>query len=271
MYVRKLSIYDFRCFGKAILDLQYPGRRGGSDLNNVNLVLGDNGGGKSSVLRAIAVAILAPVLIESGWVPYRVVRRPGAEKSLLKVGAVLDKAEWVGPLPEKNKTRHIDMLARFDFKDGQTRDRLHLESTPRTPISEQMFDDDASAFFVVGYGATRRVETGDYNESTQRRTRGLRYLRVAGLFEDHVPLRPIQSWFMKLPDERKREASVILNRLLPSEVRFTAEFDDKEQHSFLISRAGPRPSLRCLMATRRSSAWRETSSDISATSQVTDD
>jgi AAA15 family ATPase/GTPase len=78
LYAKSIHIYGFKCFGKAELALQYSGRSSGSvsESENINLILGDNGGGKSSVLRALAIAVLAPALLESGFVPYRLVRRP---------------------------------------------------------------------------------------------------------------------------------------------------------------------------------------------------
>jgi hypothetical protein len=82
MYAKSLSMFNFRCFKKAVLHLQYPGRidEHASELPNENLILGDNGGGKSSVLRSLTIVLLAPVLPESGFVPSRLVRRPGAKK-----------------------------------------------------------------------------------------------------------------------------------------------------------------------------------------------
>ena len=104
MYARSLHIYDFKCYGKAALELQFPGRRtkGKSEISNVNVILGDNGGGKSSVLRALAIAVLAPVLLESGFVAHRLVRRPTdgtppVEAALLKVAAVVGKLDQVTP------------------------------------------------------------------------------------------------------------------------------------------------------------------------------
>jgi predicted ATPase len=231
MYAKRLSAYDFRCFGKAQMDLQYPGRRsnGASEISNVNLVLGDNGGGKSSVLRAIAIAVLAPVLLESGFVAYRMVRRPGATEALVKVDAILDKIEDVEQNSKSRKRTTIEMLARFEAREKQSRDRLHLDKTPNTPLAELIFDDYSPAFFMVGYGATRRVETSDYSESSARRQRGLRYQRVAGLFEDHVAVRPLQAWFPKLRERQRQQAIDMLNTVLPLNVRFLGEFDDLDQ------------------------------------------
>jgi predicted ATPase len=241
VYASKLSVYDFRCFGKAILDLQYPGRSGmgTSELSNVNLILGDNGGGKSSILRAIAIAVLAPVLLESGFVANRMVRRPGAKTSLVKVKGLLESREEETAI-NPNST-HIEMLARFEARDTGSRDRLHLDSTPKTPIEERIFDDYSPEFFLVGYGATRRVETGDFSESSARRSRGLRYQRVAGLFEDHVALRPLQTWFSKLSDERKMIAASILSAILPDNITFSGEFDTVDEQFIFEFNGKPTP------------------------------
>jgi hypothetical protein len=228
LYAKSLSIYGFRCFGKAVLDLQYPGRQIDTmlEMPNVNLIVGDNGGGKSSVLRAIAIAALAPALLESGFVPYRLVRRPDAPNALLKVVCELDSIE----LKDSARTsKTIELMARIDRRDRGSLDRLSLDKTPSSPIEKLIFDDYSPAFFIVGYGATRRTETGDFSESSHRRSRGLRYQRIAGLFEDHVALRPLESWLRKLDGYRKREALAKFAAVMPSQLRFDGVFDEDEQ------------------------------------------
>ncbi|MGY3572932.1 AAA family ATPase [Bradyrhizobium sp. USDA 4504] len=230
MYAKKLSIYNFKCFGKAVLDLQYPGRKQNPrptpplEMPNVNLIVGDNGGGKSSVLRAVAIAALAPTLLESGFVPYRLVQRPDAKDSLLKLVCQLDPFDLI----DRRKTPEIELLARIDRRDRGSLDRLHLERTPSSPMEQLIYDDYSHAFFVVGYGATRRVEAGDYSQSSARKQRGLRYERVAGLFEDIVPLRPIGVWFAKLDAARRREAITKLARVLPPQLKFKGRYDSNE-------------------------------------------
>jgi hypothetical protein len=235
MFVKQLSIYGFKCFGKAVLDLQHPGRQsdGPLELPNVNLVLGDNGGGKSSVLRAVAIAILAPALLESGFVPYRLVRRsnggPRIENSLLKVDCDLDPEDLIKSstrIDTPSSTHSIELLARIDRRDRGSLDRLHLEKVPSSPLERLIFDDYSHAFFVVGYGATRRTETGDFIESSARRSRGMRYQRVAGLFEDHVTLRPLQAWLERT--SRKTEAIKKISEILPDQLRFDGKIDDGE-------------------------------------------
>lgn len=244
MYAKSLHIYDFKCFRKAELKLQYPGRtgEGASEIANINLILGDNGGGKSSVLRALAIAALAPALLESGFVPYRLARRggknhPPVEKTLLKILAQATRGE--AP-PERPRSKKFELLARIEPRGRGSLDRLHLESTPDTPIANLIYDDYSPTFFIVGYGATRRVETGDYSEGSARKTRGLRYQRVAGLFEDHVALRPLQAWAQKLRLvnlARFDEAAALINQVLPKGISFTG-VQDPEDDQFLFDFEG---------------------------------
>lgn len=240
MYASKLSIYSFRCFGKTVIDFQYPGRVEApvSELDNVNLILGDNGGGKSSVLRALAIATLAPALMYQGFVAHRLVRRTkededdaadqSAEQALLKVNAVIDTEEQAYSTAPSGD---IELLARIDRAPSGDNDRLHTNSTPNSPIESLLSNDRSPSFFIVGYGATRRVETGDFSESSSRKSRGARYQRVASLFEDHIALRPMQTWARRLTAERLAEVIEIFNSTLPPIVRFSG-LVDKESEQF---------------------------------------
>jgi hypothetical protein len=59
----------------------------------------------------------------------------------------------------------------------------------------QMYDDRSAAFLVVGYGATRRIESSESIDlAARQKTRLLRYQRVAGLFEEHMTMVPLTAW-----------------------------------------------------------------------------
>ncbi|MEY2927048.1 MAG: hypothetical protein RL367_1525, partial [Pseudomonadota bacterium] len=214
---------------------QYPGRveQPQARLANVNLILGDNGGGKSSVLRALTVAILASVLPSTGFIAHRLVRRnrkgmAPAEQAELKVKIAPTGTVYFPELP----TSLAAMIA-----SRQKGNIDILEPVPASIASwpgEALYDDDSPAFFLVGYGATRRVETSDFSESSSRRSRGLRYQRVAGLFEDHLAMRPLQSWFHRLDYDHPRKHEVIaqLQLCLPEQLIFTGQRDEEDQYLF---------------------------------------
>ncbi len=78
MYAKSLTVSNFRCFKKLSLSFRYPD----SDeklpeyaLPNVNLLLGNNGMGKSAMLKALALAAVSPLIEGAGYVPYSLVRR----------------------------------------------------------------------------------------------------------------------------------------------------------------------------------------------------
>ena len=64
MYVESVSMTDFRCFEKAETMFVYPGVEGlpKDALKNVTLLIGINGAGKTSLLKAVALGVLAPAL-----------------------------------------------------------------------------------------------------------------------------------------------------------------------------------------------------------------
>ncbi|MDC3378765.1 AAA family ATPase [Planctomycetota bacterium] len=144
-------------------------------------------------------------------------------------------------------------MGRFAFhaqdERGGQREELRVELLPTRgyvdrfealepkPWADAMYDDKSPAFFVVGYGASRRVESDRISEKALRRGRLLRYQRVAGLFEEHVTLMPLSAW---LPDwqhknpGRHSQVVNLLNRLLPDGCRMEPKPTEDEEYLFRI-------------------------------------
>jgi len=87
MYIESLEVTNFRGFDHARVNFQYRGRStaskakaSGLDLPNVNLILGDNGTGKSAILKGIILGVLGAIIQSSGFRPYYLVRRTGSEE-----------------------------------------------------------------------------------------------------------------------------------------------------------------------------------------------
>jgi ABC-type Mn2+/Zn2+ transport system ATPase subunit len=80
MYVESFSVKNLRCF-RTVSDiaLRFPERsapnRETIQLANVNLLLGNNGTGKTTLLKSIALGLIAPIAQNAGLRPYNLVRR----------------------------------------------------------------------------------------------------------------------------------------------------------------------------------------------------
>src|SRR5262245_39747463 len=87
MYISRLKLESFRTFRDAEIDFLHPDQAFESldmqppRLPNLNLLRGDNGSGKTSLLKAVALAALGPSVGDSGIFPYRLVRREAAGKA----------------------------------------------------------------------------------------------------------------------------------------------------------------------------------------------
>lgn len=156
MYILDLTIRNIRVFEETSLEFVHPETRAkdAPRLRNVNLLLGDNGAGKTSVLRAVALALIGEALQFSGFRPYRLLRqtREGTQKlayvKMLVVDDGLDHAA-----PDSSPEVSVMLERRGDQE-------LVRAMTPGA-MGEALFDEHSPAFFLAGYGATRRVETSD--------------------------------------------------------------------------------------------------------------
>ncbi len=248
MYITSIKIENLRCFEEAELSFQYPGREQKTPLRfpNINLLLGNNGAGKTTVLKAIAMTVLSPVVQQSGFVPYRLVRRSDSEstfKSDKRKAIPASKAAIrAANILHLQDTGNFPIRKNQPFLSVEIRRNGDIESmisgsegaAPVLPHGywSQMYEDTSSAFLLVGYGASRLVEDSEKVDlNARRKNRLLRYERVAGLFEGFVSLIPLALWLPNLRKEnpgRHKQVVNLINRLLPESASFEGEFEQGE-------------------------------------------
>lgn len=213
MYIRKLQVESFKCFDRAELSFRYPDRRrskGTPPAANLNVLLGPNGTGKSSVLRAIAMAGIAPILERTpGNLPPDLIRH-GAERCELRA-----EVEW--------HAEDVVRGTRPKAKASTLQFRLEGKQARRTAEASDL-DDGGAMPLMAGYGALRRAAPN----STARGP--LRYQRVASLLDQGASLVPLPSWLPALKrNDRKAYASVtrLLNDVLPADITFSGKLAGK--------------------------------------------
>jgi hypothetical protein len=216
-YLSGLRVRDLRCFRDVSLRLRFPGEYAaghGLRYPNVTLLLGDNGSGKSTILKAIAMAALGPVLNNSGFVPYQYVNRRALE-------AVVDSGFIFGADSPEPLGASVSLTRRGDFEE--------VTAHPPQGYWSEMFNESSPSFFIVGYGTGRHVpEDSQGDPSLERGRRRRRYQRVVSLFEDRVSLVPLSSWLRQASPARLREVRELFEGLLPQRVTFTGQFDGGE-------------------------------------------
>jgi predicted ATPase len=248
MYIESVEMTRFKCFDHEKVEFEYDGRHRGNSspaLPNVNLVLGDNGTGKTTILQAAILGILSQVIQSSGFRPYLLVRRlplgaGGADESDKATAVVKTKVCIHGQdaeIPEAGRTYENAGSLTAQATITQTGTTEIIASTRRASSKwAPVFDDNSEGFFIAAYGASRRVENIDsFDSGARNKARSPRYQRVASLFEDAATLRPLDAWQVEAGWSPGRKLNRYgrsidcLHSLLPDEVRIgTVPYDDPE-------------------------------------------
>ena len=225
MYLKSLEIERFRAFRHTDVSFRYPAAAGSGKLKypNINLLLGNNGMGKSAALKAAALALMSPVLASTGYRPYSLVRRE-VDKSPMDAAVKAHVALGDQDLEEDFETTPDAAELRARISRRHTTETCEPDLVSQHPVWEPMFREDSAAFFFVGYGVSRTVESpAKVDSSLRRRVRHVRYERVAGLFEEQATLMPLAAWLPMLQAanySRYLEVETLLNRLLPEGTDF---------------------------------------------------
>ena len=140
------------------------------------MLLANNGYGKTSLLKAIALAALGPAVGRSGIYPYHLIRREtgqiGRKRALLKASFTTHSQDHA---PFSAIDSRVEVISEGDL---ELLEWTHKDPKPWHPV----FSSDSDAFFMVGYGATRRVSKSTRVEQSGKSSP--RASRVMGLFED---------------------------------------------------------------------------------------
>ena len=270
MYISSVVVKNFRCFRQAEASFVHRGGKlavPAGALDNVTFLVGINGSGKTSILRAVALGVLMPILSESGYRPYYLVRAPGVGARQSRAASVrvdialgaderhlLTAASRAGEKPDHLEAS-LEFTRRSDYDVFAGRSLVAMAGTVVLSAVESVqkgsaaislkaitdaavdeyYKDFSPSFFLLGYAASRWVEEPTRAASKAvEKSRGRRYRRVAGLFEDGVTLSPLSAWLPQIRrSARHGEVVRLLNRTLPAGTRFTGRFNREGEPVFV--------------------------------------
>ena len=178
MFLKRIRIDNVRAI--AGLELDFDGEHGGP--RKWTLLLGENGTGKSTVLRCIALLLCGrdalPELLgpdPSSWI------RSGGTSA--RIDGTVATAQ--------GDTREIHLELHRGETISKTLDR---NAKPLAPLEDALAHTGRS-YFLTGYGASRRLARPGTRGDEQRSARAG---RVRTLFDADATLRPLGSWAMDL-------------------------------------------------------------------------
>ncbi len=218
MFLKRIKLTNIRSIEE--LDLSFTGADG--DIRKWTLLLGENGCGKTSVLRSMALVVAGsralPELLPrpETWI------RLGAKECAIEAALVTAKGEERSIALRWKRGQHIrDIFG----QNQEAMDQIDaaLEHSNRN-------------YFLIGYGATRRL-AGSRSASPNREAfEHPRAQCVSTLFSNDAVLNPLDTWAMDLDYRRKEEGldavRTALKDLLPG-VSLTRI--DREQRELIFA------------------------------------
>ena len=240
MFLRALSIENVRSIEH--LEIDFAGEK--KEGRKWTIVLGENGTGKSTILRAAALVLggsdILPLLAPDPqlWV------RNGARAARISARIATAKGEL--------RTISVDITR------GQTVSEIVKRNHKNLAQLDAALGHAGRSYFVAGYGASRRLPGADAPSFTQSEAfTHLRAQAVASLFSRDATLRALDAWAMDL-DYRMEAAGVEMIRGAMAELLPGVGFlrIDRQQRQLLFETPdGPVPLQQLSDGYQNMASW----------------
>lgn len=218
MYLKNIKLTNIRCFESTEIDFDLPGGKN----RKWTVLLGENGTGKSTILKAIALlmagsdALVDLVPNSNDWI------RMGAQQGTIE-GSIETK---------RGEVRELKLV----FKRNQSISSFIIESVETLEPLNDALGHTPRSYMVIGYGASRRLTPGRRSVASEKQQPRAR--SMASLFNRNADLNPLEQWAMELDYQsdghKMSTVKKVLSDFLP-ELTFTRI--DKKARTLLFNTA----------------------------------
>lgn len=213
MFLKRIALKNFKCLENIELSL---GCNDGTN-RKWTLVLGENGTGKSNLLKAIALVMAGSNALgellgaADDWIRY------GKSSCTIDATVATKKGE--------------ERLISLTINRSDTLSKIVSNNQEALHLIDYAIERAERNYFVAGYGASRRL-SGDPFSGFEKSRHGGRSLNVRNLFDGAFSLNPLTSWVIDL-DYRTGEEGIALvkealNDFLPGTVFHSIDKDKKQ-------------------------------------------
>lgn len=178
MFLRKLTLNNFKCLSN--IELSFENTK--STNRKWTLILGENGTGKSNILKSIA-------LVTSG--SNALGELLGNTDSWIKSGK--KSCLIVAELETKKGAERIISLR---FNRGDNFSKIISNNKESLYLIDEAIENADRDYFVVAYGASRRLSNEVF--SNFEKSRNGRSINVRNLFDNASTLNPLTAWIVEL-------------------------------------------------------------------------
>lgn len=178
MFLKKLTLSNFKCLSN--IELSFDNNN--SDNRKWTLILGENGTGKSNILKSIALVTsgsnaLGELLGNSDdWIKHN-------EKRCSIIADLKTK---------KGEERSISL----HFSRGDNLSKIISKNRESLHLIDEAIENAERNYFVVAYGASRRLSNEVF--SNYEKNRNGRSINVRNLFDNASTLNPLTAWIIEL-------------------------------------------------------------------------
>lgn len=206
MFLKSIKLKNFRCFSNLELPFTDAESSDGADeIRKTTILLGDNGTGKSNLLKAISLMTagrdaLAELLDDpSSWVQ--------VGRDFCELKAVLQT--------KSGKQRNISL--RIERQDTVTK----VLDRAKESLAELdgALEHTSRSYFVLAYGASRRLNANRGLGSQSSDHSHVRARSVATLFNPDAVLTPIESWAMDLDYRQNQDGMSTIGTVMSQFLR----------------------------------------------------